>query len=70
MKPKKFEKKLVLRKKTIANMESMALDRARGGTETEPGPWTCLPRTCGGTCYQNTCEYSCGEPMTCHGGPC
>lgn len=70
MKPKKFDTKLALRKKTIANLEAVELGKARGGIETEPYPGTCLPRTCGGTCYQNTCEYSCGPPITCNGGPC
>jgi hypothetical protein len=71
MKSKKFGKKLVLGKKTIANIEAQALDKARGrGDTNEPGPWTCLPNTCAGTCYENTCEYSCGPPLTCNGGPC
>ena len=69
MKPKNFEKKLVLGKKTIANIEAMEQDKIRGGvTETEPGPWTCV-NSCNGTCWQNTCDYSCGQ-VTCNGGPC
>ena len=69
MKPKIFGKKLVLGKKTIANIEAMEQEKIRGGvTETEPGPWTCV-NSCNGTCWQNTCDYSCGQ-MTCNGGPC
>lgn len=71
MKTKKFEKKLVLNKKTIANLGNNELGNALGGGIPDPTGYTCLVETCPtdcGTCY--TCPTECNgcsdPPILCN----
>jgi len=55
MKPKKFNKKLVLRKKTIADLSNGRLDNVKGGFT--PSPCHISDDTCLITCRTcNTCD--------------
>jgi hypothetical protein len=72
MKTKKFEKKLVLKKKTIANLNNGQLGQVKGGLlPTRTDCLTCVDcptdtcETCPATC--NTCAAYCTEYYTCPG---
>ena len=75
MKSKKITKKLILNKKTVADLNNGDMKNAHGGGELKITiEWTnCTdcPATfsCGGTCL-NTCAASCGQSASppCHCG--
>jgi hypothetical protein len=66
MKPRKFERKLALNKKTITNLNTRDLGKLHGG-----GPITFLDPTCPEVCDPTRecsiggCTYTCGETCTC-----
>jgi hypothetical protein len=61
MRTKKFEKKLVFRKKTIANLTDNAMREVNGG---EHYPLTYPPTSCGSDCYSyQFLPYAC--PWVC-----
>ena len=69
MKTKKFEKKLALNKKTVANLNNVQLSNVKGGgvIPSDPG-FACLPTfetcgTCAATC--DTCFTECVTCVTC-----
>ena len=75
MKPKKFNKRLSLNKKTIADLNNGQLDNVKGGLTQEPCPGTIEPclltqRTCTcDTCPSGGLRYACCETageLTCH----
>lgn len=49
MKKKKFNKKLVLNKKTIANLTTKELDNLKGGGGDEEPTWDCSDLYCKAT---------------------
>lgn len=58
MKSRTFTQKLVLNKKTVANLNNAVLKRVVAGGPTDPAPSMLTPFTCfGGTCPTYT-----GEP--------
>ena len=64
MKTKRFPKKLVLKKTTVANLNKQEMNALQGGaTELTCGPtWeTCDPKRCGYTFLQ-TCTCTCPDP--------
>jgi hypothetical protein len=66
MKPKKFNKKLFLNKKTVANLNNWQMTGLRGGKATEDSVEVCCPsQTCQTDCDQNTCgQYTCERYCT------
>jgi hypothetical protein len=66
MKPKKFEKKLALKKKTIANLSNGQLGNVKGGIETDPNCTIVEPteQSCPVTVCRHTCKITCGKDCT------
>lgn len=58
MKSRKFTQKLVLNKKTVANLNGAALKRVVAGGPTAPAPSALTPNTC----FALTCPTYTGEP--------
>jgi natural product precursor len=56
MKPKKFEKKLALNKKSVANLNDRELNNVRGGAT-----YTCYVTNCPATYF----DWSCIKYWTC-----
>jgi hypothetical protein len=69
MKTKKFNKKLALNKKTVADLNGSDMDYAHGGgippCELTQGHSTCPTAdiSCGGTCAASECQSEC--PLIC-----
>lgn len=61
MKPKKVVKKLLLNKKTVANLGNQQMNHLRGGIGTYDSEEACCPtqRTCQTDCDQYSCERYC-----------
>jgi len=55
MKTKKFEKKLVLNRKTIADLNNREMFTVNGGEETIPGSKVPTRPLC--TCLETNCPY-------------
>lgn len=70
MKAKKIEKKLGITRSTVANLNNLSMDRARGGatgacdsgepvgceTESQCGPYVCPSYQPQSTCYPDCCS--------------
>jgi len=62
MKTKKFNKRLALNKRTIANLEKNAMGNIHGGGETDACTDECtLPQSCIIPCLPNTGPVQCPE---------
>jgi hypothetical protein len=62
MKPKTFEKKLSLNKKTIANLKDDELSHAVGGINEPPTEHTCMANTCPTDCGTCATHCTCAPP--------
>jgi hypothetical protein len=64
MKPKALNKRLVLNKKTIADLRKPEMDNVFGGGNTLPGTY-CPFTVCAPTCICETYKETCGPLSVC-----